>query len=153
MMKKLSSCIDPFISFYASLIMKLIRSMMQQNFDIAVEDFSLSIHLSLYLDRYGFFAFLWSLKEEGGFPGRYWRDISKIMTKHWICTFGVPWWWTWSCRSVDTLLLRAHWGTPLRILSSSLDISELHIWRELDDGQTTVWSPVIYSQYADIHIT
>ena len=69
-MKKLSSFTDPFISFYASFIMKRIRSVMQNNFDIAVEEFSLSAHLSPYLERYGFFASLWYLKEEGGFPGR-----------------------------------------------------------------------------------
>ena len=39
---------------------------MKHNFDISVEDFNLSIHLSPYPERYGFFAFLWSLKEEGG---------------------------------------------------------------------------------------
>ena len=38
--------------------------------DIVVEEFSFSTHLYPLLERYGFFAFLWSLKEEGGFPGR-----------------------------------------------------------------------------------
>ena len=55
--------------------------------------------------------------------------------------------------SVDTLLLGAHWGPPLWVLSSSLDISGPHIWRESDGGQTTVRRPVTYSQDADLYIT
>ena len=42
------------VSFSASFIMKQIRSVMQQNFDIAVEDFSVSTHISPYIERYGF---------------------------------------------------------------------------------------------------
>ena len=68
--------IDPFIRFSASFVMKRIRSVIQMNFDIAVEDFSLSTYPSPYLEWYGFFDFLWSLKEDGGFPGRAWRAIA-----------------------------------------------------------------------------
>ena len=68
-MKKSSSCTDPLIIFSASFIMKQIRLVMQQNFEIAVEDFSLSTHLYQYLERSIHFAFLRYLKEEGGFPG------------------------------------------------------------------------------------
>ena len=34
-------------------------SMMQQNFDISVEDLKFSTHISTYLERYIFLAFLW----------------------------------------------------------------------------------------------
>ena len=50
--------------------MKRIMLVMQKNFDITVEDFSFSTHISPYLERYEFFDFLWSLKEEGWFPGK-----------------------------------------------------------------------------------
>ena len=65
-MNKLSSCTDPFISLSDSFVMKLVRSAMRHNFYIAVEDFSSSAHISPYLEIYIFFAFLRSLKEEGG---------------------------------------------------------------------------------------
>ena len=41
---------------------------MQQNFNVEVEEFILSTHIYPYLERYGFFAFLWSLKEGGMSP-------------------------------------------------------------------------------------
>ena len=63
-----SSCTDPFIIFSASFVVNRICSVMQHNFDIAVEDFSFSSHLSPYLERYGFFCWPVVFEIWRGFP-------------------------------------------------------------------------------------
>ena len=46
----------PFICFYAYFVIKWIRSVTQQNFDMQEEAFNFSTHISRYLDKYGFFV-------------------------------------------------------------------------------------------------
>ena len=159
-MKKLSWCTDPFISYSASFIMKLIRLVIQHNLDIAVENFSLSTHTFPYLERYKFFAFLWSLKEEGGLPSRAWRAISQIWPKPWIVTFGIPWWWTWSCSSATVWMLKSfifafgRCTTPFRLTTDSQSHTLFFFWIYCDNDKvsfrTLANSFYIYFVYASM---
>ena len=73
---KLSSCTEQFIIFYASFIINRIRSVIHKNFDMEEDKFNFSIHISPYLRKYGFFAFLWSFVEGVSLPGRAYSPCS-----------------------------------------------------------------------------
>ena len=78
---KSSSCIDSLIIFYFSFTINLTKSLVQQNLDMEEEFSNFSTHVSLYLEKYGFFDLLWSLTKGVGFPDNYFSAISYIVAE------------------------------------------------------------------------